>query len=461
MERIAGTWWHPLTPDRTTKGHLLRDGERWVLRVVGTIRPSDHHDRTHDHPATLKGETGGTPVTLLDCAFMQARSAGPEAIEETWLVQTAVHGADISGWDDPTFDLVSAQLDDLANFMNLHLIEHERRDDADDVIVVKRPPRIEATVDGVEYELFSGGATNTSARSVKHEYRAELRIQLPAPISLADIHNEHLRAMRYLLCLATVADVDVRSLSLGAANQDEPDFPVATWQVLDRDHDPRSDRQDTVSWTMLFTCSDWDFASGFPVWKNLVEKYGPTCDLLFSRTSRHTAYISTLFMNTVGAAESFHRRWTTTSRRATPEHKARMARILAAAPTEDQDWLRQKLQHSHEPTLAARLADLATVSETARAAFVGDAGRWAKAIADARNALAHRPADRDDPEKVDPYGLLALEESLAAMLTVCLLRELGFPEEECAHRLVRSWHWNHVPSVMRERHPALFAEATQ
>lgn len=461
VDRIAGTWWHPDAPERTAHGYLLRDGNRWVLRVVGTVRPTAQHDRTHDHPTLLQGTTGTTPVSLLDCSFMQELSAGAEAIEQTWLVRTAVRGAAITGWDDPAFDLVSAELDDLANFMNLHLIEHEGRDGADDVIVIGRPPRIEATVDGVEYELFSGGATKTGARDVNYAYRAALRVRLPEPASLADIHNQHLRAMRYLLCLATAADVNIRSFKLGAAHEEDPYFPLATWPVLDVDHDLRPDREDTVSWTMLFTCSDWDFASGFPVWKRLVDKYGPTCDLLFSRSIRHSAYISTLFMNTVSAAESFHRRWTTASRRASPEHKARVARVVTAAPTGDQEWLRQKLQHSHEPSLAVRLLDLAGVSYTARAAFVGDPAAWSRAIADARNALAHRPANRDDPEEVDPYGLLALEESLAAVLTVCLMRELGFPEEECAHRLLRSWHWNHVPSVMRERHPNLFAEATQ
>jgi len=142
--------------------------------------------------------------------------------------------------------------------------------------------------------------------------------------------------------------------------------------------------------------------------------------------------------------------------KANPDHKKRVDRIIETAPEEDRTWLRGKLAWSHEPSLADRLEELVILATPAASPYIGSARPWAQAVAKARNALVHRPPKRDDPDVKDPEGLLVLEHSVAAVVTICLLRELGFDPDDCRHRLSRIPSWNWVPKDMQTRHAALF-----
>jgi hypothetical protein len=457
VDDLTGAWWHPDEPAARVPGQLVREGDRWELRLLGSL--SDRHDRRVAD--VLHGTHGGQPVSLLDCSRVRARYDGRATLDESWVVRTAIRGATIDGWDDPAFTLADAEMDDLAEFMDLRLVTHARDlagPDAEDVIVVARPPEIAATTPDGTYALFSGGTTRTGVRDYRHDYRASLHVQLRSPVSLSDIHRHHLRPMTHLLALATGDGIELRGLKLGRPDPEVPLSDFARWQVLDADHDTVSARRGTIAHNMLFTCTDWDFARGYPVWSQIVSRYGPTCDLLFSRTAPGQQYLSTLFLNSVTAAESFHRRWKPGTGRATPEHKARIKALVAAVPQDDQQWLRERLAHSHEPTLARRLAELVAYAGTSALPYVGEPTAWSRKVAAARNDLIHRSPRRDDPEDTDPEGLLALEQSVAAVTTACLLRELGFAADDAAQRMSRGFVWNSAQRAMRSRHPTLFED---
>lgn len=455
VNRFPGTWWRAEAPETTVPGFLLRESDRWVLSVIGTLSlPNGRHG-----DEVLHGTHGEEPVTLLNCARLSSHGTGGGVLEETWLVRTAVVGASFSGWDEPAFDLADAGLDDLAAFMDLRLVDtalHADNADADESVVIRRPPRLAARVPGAEYDLFSGGTTTTGARDYRYRYRASLHVALDESVSLSDMHYRHLRPLALLLSVATGEDTVVRDLRLGRADRNDPMSRTPRWQVLDPRHEAPPDRRDTVAPNMLFTCSDWDFAAGFPTWLAVVESQGPTCDLLASRNEPGTRYLSTLFLNTVTAAESFHRRWTPGRGKATAEHRKRVNALVAAVAEHERAWLRDRLAYSHEPSLSTRLQELVAYAGRAAEPYVGKPSAWAQKVAEARNALVHRPPRREDPEAADPHGLMALERSVAGVTTACLLRELGFSPDEAARRMNRGFGWNGAAAGMRARHPNLF-----
>jgi hypothetical protein len=449
-------------------GHLVREGDRWLLRLLGTLsgpRPTSGPGIAD----VLHGQRGQEPITLLDCSRLNQRMNDRDVLDETWLVRTAIRGAAVGGWDEPAFDSAQAEMDDLDHFMDLRLVrdidptEAAARLDLDltdgaaveDAVAILRPPRMEVTADRTSYELFSGGRTSPGIRDYRFEYRASLHVITDELVSLTDMHRQHLRPLSHLLSLVTGRNASVRSLRLGRSGSDETYGPTR-WEVLDVDHDRPPGRGVTVAPNMLFTCSDWDFSAGFPVWKQVVARYGPTCDLLFARNAPGVQYLSTRFLNAVTAAESFHRRWTSVSGKATADHKARIKGIVQAVPEHERAWLRDQLAYSHEPSLRQRLVELIGYCGAAAEPYVGTSSAWAKKITDARNALVHRPVRRDDPEESDPLGLDALEQSAAAVTTACLLRELGFTEDEARDRMRRGFVWSTAERAVRGRHPELF-----
>lgn len=451
-------WWLPESPTETVPGHLEREGDQFVLHLVGSLVGWEGPDGVI--PVIL-GKNGDEPVSLLDAVWRG--SGGPSsgaATHESWQGLTVLRGAAVEGWDAPAFDVAEVELDDLAHFMNLRLVEIERRlpdDDVREVAVIRRPPMIAAKTSDSEYGLLSTWSTTLGMRDVNYRYRASLNVRLGAVASLSDVDYRHVRPMRYLLALATARDIGTTAMRLGQVDPDVPFSRVPQWEVLNLEHDRADAHQETIPQHMLFTCEDWDFASGFPRWKEVVNVYGPTCDLIFSRAARDNRYLSTRFLNTVTAAESFHRRWSPRGTKASADHKLRVANLIKVAPEEDRTWLQSKLSFSHEPSLANRLEELVGLATPAARPYVGSAKPWARAVTDARNALVHRPPKRDDPED-DPEGLLVLEHSVAAVVTICLLRELGFDANDCGQRLSRIPNWNWVPKDMQTRHAALFLE---
>jgi hypothetical protein len=457
MQRIAGMWWLPESPSETVPGHLQQEGDQFVLHLVGSLVGPE--GRAGVLPVIL-GRNGDERVSLLDSVWRgSGGSSSGTLTHESWRVFTVLRGAGVDGRETPAFDVASVELDGLAHFMNLRLIEFDRQvpdDDVREVAVVRRPPRIAAITADSEYELFSGWSTHYGMRDLNYQYHASLILRLSALVSLSDVDYRYVRPMRHLLAFASAGDIGTKAMHLGQTDPDDPHSQSPRWELLDVDYDRAGDRREAIPHHMLFTCADWDFASGFPRWKELVDAYGPTCDLLFSRAARDSRYLSTRFLNTVTAAESFHRR-SRHDTKASPEHKQRIARLIEAAPEEDRTWLGNKLTWSHEPSLANRLEELVAVATPAAGPYVGSAKPWARAVTDARNALVHRPRKRNDPDVEDPEGLLVLEHSVAAVVTICLLRELGFGPDDCAQRLGRNPSWNWVPKDMQTRHSALFA----
>ena len=458
MERIAGMWWLPESPSETVPGHLQREGDQFVLHLVGSLVGAEGHDGVI--PVIL-GSSGEEPVSLLDSVLRgSGRSSGGDIAHETWRVFTVLRGAAVDGRETPAFDVAAVELDDLADFMNLRLIEvHGRLPDDElwEVAEIRRPPRIAALTAGSEYVLFSGWSSHHEMRDLKYEYRAVLNLQFGDLVSLSDVDYRHVRPMRHLLAFVTAEDIGTKAMRLGQTDPNDRHSRIPRWELIDVDYHRANARQETNPFRMLFTCADWDFASGFPRWKELVDTYGPTCDLLFSRAAADNRHLSTRFLNAVTAAESFHRRWSPDGINATPDQKLRVARLIDAAPQGDRRWLRKKLKWSHEPFLADRLEQLVAHATPAAGPYVGSATKWARSVTDARNALVHRPPTRDDPEE-NPEALLALEHSVAAVVTICLLRELGFGPDDCGQRLSRNPNWSWVPKDMQTRHAALFLE---
>ena len=457
MQRIAGKWWLPESPSEAVPGHLQREGDRWVLYLDGSLgRRADLGGAT---VPVILGRSADESLSLLDSRWFTLSSRG-DVVDESWRVDIVLRGAAVEGWDAPAFDVAAVEFDDLAHFMNLRLVEIESRlppdDDVREVAVIHQPPRIAARTSDSECELLSGWTSTVGMRDLNYRYRASLYLRLSALTSLSDVDYRHMRPMRYLLALATAGDIGTTAMRLGRVDPDDPHSQIPQWELLDVDHDRADGRHEAIPHHMLFTCSDWDFASGFPRWKELVEIYGPTCDLLFSRAARDSRYLSTRFLNAVTAAESFQRRWTPRGSKASPDQKFRVDRLVRAAPEEDRTWLRNKLAWSHEPSLADRLEELVVRATPAAGPYVGSARPWAQAVAQARNALVHRPLKRDDPDE-NPEALLVLEHSVAAVVTICLLRELGFDADDCGQRMSRSPSWRWVPKDMQSRHPALFA----
>jgi len=208
MQRIAGMWWLPESPSETVPGHLQQEGDQFVLHLVGSLVGPE--GRAGVLPVIL-GRNGDERVSLLDSVWRgSGGSSSGTLTHESWRVFTVLRGAGVDGRETPAFDVASVELDGLAHFMNLRLIEFDRQvpdDDVREVAVVRRPPRIAAITADSEYELFSGWSTHYGMRDLNYQYHASLILRLSALVSLSDVDYRYVRPMRHLLAFASAGDM--------------------------------------------------------------------------------------------------------------------------------------------------------------------------------------------------------------------------------------------------------------
>jgi hypothetical protein len=139
-------------------------------------------------------------------------------------------------------------------------------------------------------------------------------------------------------------------------------------------------------------------------------------------------YADTKFLAIAQAVEAFHRRTTRSSKWPKEEYKAKIDAILAACPEAERQWLKSKLAHGNEISLADRLNQLIDRFDYV---FGDEKSRYniVRGTVNTRNYHAHY--DRHGQAKALTGGaLVALTYRLRVLFTLSLLVHLGFSEKE-------------------------------
>ena len=100
-------------------------------------------------------------------------------------------------------------------------------------------------------------------------------------------------------------------------------------------------------------------------------------------------YLENQFLNLVQAIESYHRRQIKNHVLPKDEHKNRLEIVLDSVPGEYKEWLKDKLQHSNEPTLKERLIELFESIPEIINELIKDKEAFATQINNARNYFTH------------------------------------------------------------------------
>jgi hypothetical protein len=390
---------------------------------LGALGRWDSDQQLFDGPLdVLFGEVDATPVSLLDVsvgAFKYLRGGPPHETE--YAAGWAVFGGHLDG--QTTFRRARVRIQNLNEWANRRTWAFDHPDPQTDTITYTLPSRLEAKIDTASVRLVRDLVTTydhvSKAQMNSNEW---IDFEFAVPLTLADIQHYYVRPARQLMELATAsasAILEFRALPKGWADAG-PDVAL----LLNESRRPASEPLRRVQ--MLFGLSDVDFATLMPAWYALHEQQAIVVDSLTSWGARE--YVSSRFFTLASAAEGYHRRrWRTT--KATAAHRHRIAGIVAAAPTHEQGWLKDKLAHSHEPTFDERLKSTIEHAGPLFAEAVGDAAAWRRWVVGARNSVAHRtPRMRVDVE-AEWLTAARVSETLSWLLLLALLRDLEIPDD--------------------------------
>lgn len=443
------TWWLSEAPERSVVGSLKFDEQGGgVVELVDMLVPEPQRELGRIQPGVVVHgrDAGGRAITLLDAQPSGYRvhygDDGERHLAQYLRARTVLTG---SSWppSEASFTACNFSFHGLTEWTASHfdlLQNPPAGDDGQPVfgVILQEVSRIDMETPGGGLSLWAG--VSSSVGTVRQEYEVVTKWRwVPNQASTFDeIWRQVIHPLESFHTLMTT----------------EATYPIA----LELELPPRpGDPHELPNRLEVFSASA--IPSGVTVgryskWSVRIDDIAPRLDevvnrwltvyaeaeqglvLLFATLDRKKdLYLDNRYLMICQAAEAYHRHRSVFPNRVLDdeEHARRLATILEKTPPEWRDWLSPRLQFAYEPTFRRRLRELRDYLGEFGDRLLGPSAL--QQIVRIRNELTHGLEFDDSDERIEQTVLCS--EKLALTLRACLLRDLGFGEEEIPTRLVR------------------------
>ncbi|MFD7917258.1 HEPN domain-containing protein [Streptomyces sp. NPDC059752] len=447
-----GQWWCPTEPENKVAGTLYLDESGPRLELLGFFTEPSTSMMPSLPSRTILGHSGGQGITLAEC-FITSYTEGPQTSSADLSCRFAFIGALLSDDQAQKFSRIRFRVEHLDNWAGRRPFRRKSEDGAENARF-EYPEVFEAVVPGASISLARDLVVSTSRIStLSLESHEVLTVQATEPRSIYDLDYFYVRPIEHLLDLAAVESAKAFDLEVFVENASGSHL----WaQVHMAGESINSSSAESVHPSqMLFGMDSLGFRRAIEAWFAVEDQCSDICDLLFSLSGQSTTYATSQAFEAFSALEGMHRRVVDESE---PDvgHKERLGRIYAACDEGDREWLKGKLQHSHQVSYATRLKELHAEAGGAAQGFAEKPNKWVRYIVDTRNQLAHQ-FESESKILESPEKLVFLTWSARAVLSIVLAKRLGFDDADCVRMFQYQPNWKHRAAMIRHYLPELFS----
>lgn len=439
-----GLWWLPETLQNQVSGRLrFSPGKGAVLEVLGALDESRSWDRDFNPSLILGISDTGKRITLYDCQWTQASFSSLGIPKQTFSASIVFVGAHFEAPDNVKFKKVSvhyANLDEWVAKPGFN-IDHSEPGTRKLTVTYVQPEPAKIDINGCKMTVGSFGP------STRHSRFKEVSISQKAWVSIS---SEEEKPLDWFLDVL----YHVRNfLSLGMS---EPTYPLAVQGVTEaskQDSDGGSDLYLPVGvfyqvpflpaeiktihpHDMLFTllAIQDGFQLYFSNWIGKADLLKPVYDLYFSTLYNPEIYVESEFLSLAQAIETYHRRKFGGKYQSDEEYREGLYLALVGAIPEDTDkdfklsLIQGRLKFANEFSLRKRLKEITErLSSRLGIGFIASnesRQRFVNNVYHTRNFLTHYTHELQE-RSAEGKELVELTMKLKALLTICLLEELG------------------------------------
>jgi hypothetical protein len=378
-------------------------------------------------------DEGNHPITLFGCGSWKTSAASGLDTYRIGNVSTAILNHHGDCWEESRFRVACVNYTLLSQWMNRPL--HLESTTESDLMCLKFKSR-----EVFEYELHPGLRMRVDGTTIRGHSSEELCLGWSHRVwflfdearSARKIHDDYASVLLLLFCLLTGERVFIEQLSFYnfdpfVAGQIDP---LQESELLRQNSGIADANQETRAEFMI-ACFDEiapDFEAILKQWFQCHERLEPVLDLYFAVLSNRATTDQSRFLFLAQALEVYHARSAQfcSAELATETHKTRVKAIVKAAPTEHQDWLKEKLAFSNQKTLAGRLDEILTLHHDEVARLTTKINDFASKVRHTRNYYTHYSEEvRRSGKVAEGLELRRIMFALEDLLQVCLLKELG------------------------------------
>jgi hypothetical protein len=425
----TGFFFSPEAPNKTYPGILtVSNGGRAMLEITAAYTPFVNSGEAGMD--RLIGKVEGGFVTLENCTYRRMSLPFGGLPDKTIIAAKTVY--DGAGFQEPPL-LTSLNfcVDGLSEWLGRSAFKvHHREKFEDTTIEITRPQEITCSLpDGTEFEINVEIRLPGRARYPVTELFQQAYITLrPAEAKTIDFYQGLTHQITRFFSFAIGKTVALHSLTAQYEETGRSDFHSQVDVYFQSLHGTEKSVFDTSEMLLGYKRLAPRFGEMLGLWLSEYENLMPALHHHYAVQDGNHGYADTKFLAIAQAIEAFHRRTTLSSKWPEDEYKAKVNTILAACPAHERDWLRSKLAHGNEISLADRLHQLIDRFDSV---FGGERviHSVVRGTVNTRNYHAHY--DRHGQAKALTGGaLVGLTYRLRVLFTLSLLVHLGFSEKE-------------------------------
>jgi hypothetical protein len=430
MDNITATnWWQPSCPKNMLPGVLVREADRWLLRLDGHFEQNGNIQSEGSSPnsfSILIGSTSkGRPISLIGCQVVKmSMPFGGTRGELTVLPSLLIYGVHVARPDDLVLTSLSVRYSNLDAWVEVSgfLIKVGDQPPYSVDLKYSKPDPIEAALSDemrltIDFSV-AGPSLTTITTEVSITQTSWLTITSTKGLTFERI-LKHVASFADFIAIAVGESLTPMEMFAICNSRDGSGALVsAEIELIHNRKALASASSDILPWDMLFT---------------LREIRGRFSQLMRKSPS---IYVEHRFLNLFQALESYHRRTVTPSPESVQARQKIVDRILNAVSQEDKKWLKKKLKSMEGPAAEERIGDV--VSEL-KADWLLSKEDIALA-ATLRNFYTH--FDPKVEERLPPIHIrFRIMHNLAVRLRVLcemiLLNRAGFSSDEMKERMAR------------------------
>ncbi len=440
---LAGFWWIPSNPDNKLAGIFSRSKENGMsLNLIGSF--SDEENRiittTKKYPIIF-GIVGNKEITLINCSVTNSSFSTSGFSSLKCRIDKLFIGAYLHFPEEDLFYKVEVQYTYLTNWIGeiQFTTSNTSTENHEEYQIVCRLPKAYAFSSKqaclkLKYDL--DGEDNFLKIDLCKKITLEIEVEVD--LSFDVFITQFVYPIQNFLTFVTgrpnaLERIDVYSRQKNTISYQNKNISLPIQAIRNQIYHGEDRKENFQLSDILFGFQDVKEKFGEIVdkWLENYECFEATCNLYFGIQYQDQLYLEQKFLSIAQAVESFHRHSSKFSTRVLPkeEHNKKIDVIIKNAPLEYQEWLRQKLNFSNEPSLHNRLSEMIDSVKEAIEPLVGDIDLFIKKVKNTRNYFTHY--DKSNKKKaMQGLDLFWLIQGLSFLLQALLLAELGFSNEE-------------------------------
>lgn len=456
-----GRWWVP--------------GDRARRNATGTIEYSPDTGCTLDvfgkrldsgtsfYEPVLHGDTELGEVTLLGCTFESARQHHTsEDFAQQFSCETVLRGAHVS--TDVLITHATVYVKNLDMWAELGKMEplgplREELNIAGAGFYHRRGSSLMARLDDstsitLGLEVSEKLGRNEAALTARHQFH----VAFAQPKVLNEVFDGYVTPLVDFLTVVTDEPSSLLSLKIVPKTENDKSQLYQLYHKVDvgiRSSPTLSVERTVTRHEQILRFGEFVFDEQLPRWFNLAHKLRGVHGLVFGLRYAANMSVENRYLNASTAAEALHRATFVVTRRKIDLENDATEQWLSQFPREERPLIKTRMnQYINDPSLGDRLQGLIDKAGGAFQKLVPIPQKWLTLVKRTRNELTHQEGVPRMRVTSDQMFLLA--ESLALLVTICFLIDLGYAPEDVATKLLRSFRIKALAKAMRRQLPNLY-----